>query len=101
MNYTAKLLAAALISLLMAPLAANAAKKCKLPLTALSAATPSRSVSLASAKANWSVLAASNYTPQFANWGNASSKSTKCSVTTDITGVNQYVCKVTAKPCRL
>jgi len=100
MDHIAKLLPAAALAVLLSGLSgAQAAKVCKPSFYSSGEPGPNSATGKLSARTEWSVRAGLKYTPKFANWNNAASKSQGCKVKTSVVGANLYYCWARAKPC--
>ena len=73
---------------------------CKTTVTT-GAADVIKSVATTVATTAWPVRAAALHGVQYANWSNATNKSTSCKLITSPLGVNTWKCDVSAKPCIL
>ena len=95
-----KMLTASLVFLAAAlPPQAHAAKVCR-PAVSISDSGPTDSAAIALAKTRWTISVTQKHSAQWANWGNASSRSTSCKTVTSNVGLNLRKCLLSAKPCR-
>jgi len=60
-----------------------------------------KQVATTMATSAWPVKVIALHGVQYANWSNATGKSTTCKQTTTALGANVWTCTVTAKPCIL
>jgi len=100
MDYGIKAGAAAIaLTAMLAATPAQAAKVCKPGYVSAQSTDIMETVARTASIAGWSAKAAQMFTPRYANWANASSKSTSCRKFTSSIGANAFTCFARARAC--